>query len=242
MGEERLWGPTRDRAVEGGRVKLVHVVVEGPTELGFIDRVLGPYFVARGVWLFPHKVETARRPRGEKMTGGGSNWKKIRDDVGRYLRDTSAAAVTTVFDYYALPKETPGMASRPEIANPSLKVEHVERAIAADLDHPKFIPHITLFELEAYVYVQPEAVRPFVEPPDDPASIADQLLGIRETCGGAERINDKRETSPSHRLHRVWPAYDKALHGPAVIESIGLPALRGACPHFDAWIIRLENL
>ena len=126
-------------------MKLVHVVVEGPTELGFIDRVLGPYFLARGVRLFPHKV-------------------------------------------------------------------------------------------------QPEAVRPFVEPPDDPASIAEQLLGIRETCGGAERINDKRETSPSHRLHRVWPAYNKALHGPAVIESIGLPALRGACPHFGAWIVRPENL
>jgi len=223
-------------------VKCIHVVVEGQTEEAFVGQVLGPYFSARGLWLHPHLVQTARRPSGEKMRGGGNHWKKIRDDVARYLRDTSCAAVTTVFDYYALPDETPGMTTRPASADPSAKVEHVEQAIGADIDHPKLIPHVTLFELEAYVLVEPEAVKPFVEPPDDPASVADQLFGIRETCGGAERIDDTRETSPSHRLVRVWSGYDKVLHGPAIIQSIGLPTLRSACPHFHAWLERLEAL
>jgi hypothetical protein len=35
---------------------------------------------------------------------------------------------------------------------------------------------------------------------------------------------------------------DKTFHGPLLAMEIGLPAIRAACPRFDAWLTRLEHL
>lgn len=223
-------------------MKTVHVVVEGQTEEGFVNQVLGPYFFAQNIYLAPRLIQTARRPNGRKFAGGLTIWSHAHDDVRRYLGDTSVAAVTTLFDYYGLPEDTPGLGDRPATADPGARVKHVEDAIGASFDHPKFIPHLMLHEFEAYIYVQPAHVRPYVDPADTAASIAGQLDGIRNTCGGAERINDTRKTSPSHRLLAVWPSYDKVLHGLAITQSVGIASIRAGCPHFDSWVQRLEHL
>ena len=34
----------------------------------------------------------------------------------------------------------------------------------------------------------------------------------------------------------------KRLHGPLIAERIGLPGLRAKCPHFAAWVEKLEAL
>jgi hypothetical protein len=43
-------------------------------------------------------------------------------------------------------------------------------------------------------------------------------------------------------LHGHPPDYGKTLHGPLVMEDIGLPKIRAACPRFDAWVGALEAL
>jgi hypothetical protein len=223
-------------------VKTVHVVVEGQTEEGFVNEVLGPHFLARDIYLAPRLIQTARRSNGRKFAGGLTLWSHAQDDVRRYLRDTSVAAVTTLFDYYGLPEGTPGLESRPATADPWVRVAHVEAAMSASFDHPRFIPHLMLHEFEAYIYVRPSEVAPYVDLPASAATIAGQLDGIRDTCGGAERINETRITSPSHRLLALWPRYDKVLHGVAITQSVGLAALRAGCPHFHSWVGRLESL
>jgi hypothetical protein len=46
-------------------------------------------------------------------------------------------------------------------------------------------------------------------------------------------------TSPGLQL---MPDYQKTFHGPLIAAEIGLVALRGACPHFNEWLTKLEML
>ncbi len=68
-------------------------------------------------------------------------------------------------------------------------------------------------------------------------------------CGGAEQINDDPQTAPSKRLAAFFldhlnQRYDKPfhVHGPLLALEVGLPAIRAACPRFDTWLSRLEQL
>jgi hypothetical protein len=60
--------------------------------------------------------------------------------------------------------------------------------------------------------------------------------------GSPEEINDGPETHPSKRLAGLFPTYRKPLDGPQIAGRIGLPAIRAACKHFDAWLAKLEAL
>ena len=46
------------------------------------------------------------------------------------------------------------------------------------------------------------------------------------------------------RIIAEVPAYRglKVSAGPRLAKSLGLPAIRQRCPHFDAWLTRLEKL
>ena len=59
-----------------------------------------------------------------------------------------------------------------------------------------------------------------------------------------EKINESEHSAPSKRIIKYLPDYEnqKAQVGPLVAEDIGLSELRRKCPHFNAWITRLEEL
>lgn len=68
------------------------------------------------------------------------------------------------------------------------------------------------------------------------------FAGILAVCGAPELLNDSRETAPSKRILHVCPTYDKITEGLLILEEIGLARIRSQCPHFDAWVTRLEQL
>ena len=59
-----------------------------------------------------------------------------------------------------------------------------------------------------------------------------------------EEIDDGEQTAPSKRIIREVPLYAKLkpIAGPNITSAIGLPELRRACPHFDGWVRKLEQL
>lgn len=71
-------------------------------------------------------------------------------------------------------------------------------------------------------------------------------------AGGPERVNDSPRTAPSKRLeqwierhapvHMRYSDRTKVRHGAGLAVRLGLPAIRKACPRFDAWLSRLEGL
>ena len=88
----------------------------------------------------------------------------------------------------------------------------------------------------AQLFVQPEK---FSDWPNS-QQIVKQLLNIAQSYETPEQINDSPQTAPSKRIKSLMPEYQKTFHGPLIAADIGLDALRRACPHFNAWLLKLE--
>lgn len=218
-------------------MKKVHVLVEGQTEEVFVRDVLAAHLTERDIWPEPVIVKTKRVKSGGTFKGGVTSAAQVLGDVKRLLADTSAVAVTTILDYYALPSDFPGMASRPP-GEPRARVEHVEAEMARAVGDSRFLPHLVFHEYEAWVYSAPEDCGLVF----DDATLPARLAEVAARCGGPERIDDGPETAPSKRPLDMFPGYQKTLHGPMAAGAIGLGRIRAACPHAAAWLDRLEGL
>jgi hypothetical protein len=214
------------------------VLVEGRTEEELVTEVLQPYLTDRcSLWLTPTVVNTSIVKDGPNFKGGVTSYGQVERDLRKLLRDTSAVVVTTLFDYYALPTDFPGMADRPAAA-PRQRVQHVQSAFAASIDDPRFAPFLMLHELEALLFCDLSDSRAWIYQGGDLA----QLREVRAQVHSPEDINEGYSTAPSRRVRAAFPGYQKTLHGPMAIADIGLDTIRGQCPHFDAWLSALEAL
>jgi hypothetical protein len=198
---------------------------------------LSPYLRSRDTFLEPIILKTKREKCGTTFKGGVRSFNQVRRDLLPLLGDTSAAAITTLIDYYGLPQDFAGMDSRPA-SDPYTRVRHVESALAQNIDHPRFIPHLTLHEVEAWVFVDPKKCSWVFSSGDTPRKLDE----IREACGGAEKINEGPETAPSKRIRALAPDFQKTLDGPMVIAEVGMDAIRMACLHVETWLHRIESL
>ena len=223
----------------------LYVVVEGQTEEAFVKGVLGPQLLERHVLAEPIIVTTSRESGGRKHKGGGL-WKHWRADLVRVLCEQvpGGAWVTTMFDLYGLPKDFPDLALVQAAPTPDLKVEAAERALATALldveASQRLIPYIQLHEYEALVLACLEDLESVLDARED----LDGLRRLQAELGDTapEDVNDGVETSPSKRLERHIPGYDKTLHGELALWNAHLPTLMETCPHFGAWVRRLERL
>lgn len=216
------------------------VLVEGQTEERFVNDCLAPYLLAKGLILErPTIIATKRIAGGPNFKGGISSYGQVQRDLQRLLHDGHASVITTVLDYYALPKDFPGMPARSS-GSPHSRVEHVEAAWAASVGDWRFVPHLALHEFETWVYADPSKLEPFMF--DDDPRVIEAIAKIAADHPTPEDINDGPLTAPSKRLRDVFAAYQKPLHGPLAVAAIGLERIRAVCPHFHQWIGRLEAL
>jgi hypothetical protein len=219
-------------------VKHGLILVEGQTEEQFVREVLSPYLSARtGLWLTPTIVVTKVVKAGPNFKGGLSSYDQVRRDVLKLLQDSSAKVITTLFDYYGLPDDFPGMASRP-LGTPRQRVNHVQDAFGANFaDDVRFLPFLALHEFEAWLYCDLGPTLEWIYTGGDLAP----LRAARQAVTSPEEINENYATAPSRRLKNVVPSYQKPLHGPMAALEIGIDAIRAQCPHFQAWLTRLEQ-
>lgn len=218
--------------------RKLFILVEGQTEETFVRDVLATHLDAYGLAAVPVVLKTKRLVSGGHFRGGVTSASQVLGDVHRLLRDTSAVAVTTMLDYYRLPENFSGMASRPA-GSAHARVCHVEGAFGQAFSNPRFIPHIVLHEYEAWLFVEPEKAHGVFT---DDVRVAAQLRAMAVTAGGAELVDEGPETAPSKRLLKLVPGYRKTLHGPQAVGAIGLAAIRAHCPHAADWLTRLEQL
>jgi len=208
-------------------------LVEGQTEERFVNECLAPYLLERGLALKPTIVKTKRVMSGPHVKGGVVSFQQVQRDLGHLLHDTHATVITTLLDYYALPAEFPGMADRAG-GTARARVEHVEAAWAASVGDSRFVPHLVLHELEAWVYACPSRLEPWMF--DDDQAIIPAIAAITDAHATPEDIDEGPDTAPSKRLLRVFTAYQKTVHGPIAIAAIGIERIRTACPHFARWL------
>lgn len=217
--------------------KRVLVLVEGQTEERFVKDVLGPNYWDRKIYFQPTILVTKRVKDGPNFKGGVTNFSKFNNDIRRLLNGAGDTLVTTILDYYALPKDFPGMNSRPDTSAIE-RVTHVEKEIAGYFGNPpNFFPFFALHEFEAWLFASPS------ELPKVMTAIEKQsrFAAILEKYSSPEEINDRPEFAPSKRIISIFPAYRKTVHGPLAAKRIGLKQIRQVCPHFDDWLVKLEN-
>ena len=148
---------------------------------------------------------------------------------------------TTMFDLYQLPNDFPGYEDAALHADPYLRVEALEDALANDISDPRLIPYIQLHEFEALLLSDPGKLKSQF---DGSADAIARLATMAARFPSPEHINDGSTTAPSKRIISALPEYDgrKASAGPIVAEKIGLPTLRSKCAHFAEWLGKLESL
>jgi len=145
--------------------------------------------------------------------------------------------VTTMIDYY-------GFASLVPFKNAIRgrygfdRVQSLEELFRKDIDDSRFLPYLQLHEFEAMVFVSPEAAAETLLEPGKKK----EMLKIKRKFKSPEDINDNPSSTPSQRLCKIFPDYEKVADGPVIVAKIGLKKIREECAHFNRWITRLEKL
>lgn len=219
--------------------RRLYITVEGQTERKFADDVLCPYLALFSLDVRSRVVLTNRK-LGKR--GGVLDFAKIRDDLRRLMREdgNDDARFTTMVDLYALPPEFPGWTDARKKAAPRDRVSVLEAAFHAEMGDRRFHPYIQLHEFEALLYCDLSQLKRQISGSDDAIAALS-----REVAGFApEEIDEGAATAPSKRIIRHLPIYEKTKVriGSLAAAAIGLPTLRAQCPHFDAWVGKLEQL
>ena len=224
-------------------LKRIFVVTEGQSETNFVNKVLSPYFLSDGKIFIPTTVLTKKDERNGKMHKGGmSNFAKAQTTIKQDLAYTNSSDVfvTTMFDFYRLPTDTPGYKEAKKLSNPYDKVACLEQNM---LNFEKlanqtvFHPYIQLHEFEALLFSNINLLgEEYFEYDIQP------LKDCVTEKKNPELINDGAATAPSKRILKCIPDYDKATAGVSVLEKIGVDILCNKCPHFAEWIDWIRSL
>jgi hypothetical protein len=218
-------------------VKRALILVEGQTEERFVKDTLAPHLATFDLDITPTLLTTKVVKSGPNFKGGVTSFDKFEADMRRLLGGAARDwLVTTMLDYYRLPVDFPGMDTRPHTLEPLTRVRHVEQAIAIHFKDGRLLPFLALHEFEAWVFSCPNTLpNVMAEPAKQP-----QFAGVCASLQTPEEINERPGHNPAARIEVIFPAYRKMLHGPTATHRIGLQAIRDRCPHFAAWLERLE--
>ena len=220
----------------------LHLFAEGQTEQTFADTVLKPHLANFGVYMRKPTLIAHARKKGKVHRGGGRNFRAMQNDINRRRKQEPGNDVffTTMVDLYALHAKFPGVKEAEKLRyDPYKRVEALERSWLDETRDSRFIPFIQLYEFEAYLFSDVSRFTFFFE------SAGSQIAALKRIADDAqspELIDDGQHTAPSKRIIAQFPEYSKTTVGPQMAELIGLENIRSKCPHFKAWVERLEKL
>lgn len=218
-----------------GNQTRVNILLEGQTEESFVRTLLAPHLENFQVWIKPRIILTSK---GHK--GGLASYGKLKHQVRQWCQQDPTACVTTLFDVYGLPADFPGINNWNPNQSPQQQVKALEENMKTDIGQANFIPYLQLHEYEALLFSDLNA---FGYADVSPKAIANWQAELAQFAG-PEEVNNSPQTAPSKRLIRHWPnyAHAKPHYGVLIAQKIGLPTIRAACPRFNSWVTRLENL
>ncbi|MFK3868681.1 DUF4276 family protein [Psychrobacter faecalis] len=217
----------------------VHVICEGQTEEMFVNELLVPIFLAKGLLLVPALIG---RP-GHK--GGNFKFDRLQTDVKNRLLGERTAYCTTFFDYYGLPQSFPGKDIHNSQVDIVAKATRVQDAMTAKLTRlisddamRRFIPFVQMYEFEALLFSDPIAFARGISN----EHLSQNLTDIAEQFDSPEHINNSPQTAPSKRIESLIRGYEKPLMGTLGALEVGLDSMRQKCELFDNWLKQLESL
>jgi hypothetical protein len=221
----------------------LYLFAEGETEQAFAGRVLRRHLADFGIDSIHVMLVAHGRRKGRVHRGGGRNYLPLRDDIRNRLaqeKKNRDVFFTTMFDLYAIHASFPGREEAERLRHlPNERVEFLEKAFADDIRDTRFIPYLQLHEFEAYLFCDPTQFEFFYTQHTYVIRAIQQIAGEYPT---PEYIDDGPDSAPSKRILALIPEFAKSVEGPQIAELIGLDVIRTKCPHFDAWLTRLEKL
>ena len=224
-------------------MRRLHITAEGQTEESFVNKTLKQHLARFDVFADVRCVLTGKK--GNRLFRGGmTDYAKAKNDISRWLKEeqnNKDVVFTTMFDFYALPDDFPGLKEASQKTDPYEKVALIEEAFYKDINDTRFIPYIQLHEFEALLFVNPQMFeKEFFEEPDG----IKKLQSIREKFVNPELIDNGPETAPSKRIINIYPRYgeSKPTIGSMIAHEIGIDDLKKSCRHFNDWVTRLETI
>jgi hypothetical protein len=226
------------------RLKQLYIFCEGQTEQGFCALVLQPHLFPSGEGQIHTLAVGQKDNRHVYGMGSRNKYMSVRKFILNTIKQRAATNVyfSTLIDLYALPNDFPGKDTNVRNpADPASYVLKLEEEFLKDIDYYRFVPYLQLHEYETILFADPQAFQNEFEHCTDAIQELNEIVSSFPTI---EHINDGRETAPSKRIIKLIPQYDgrKASAGPAIAARIGLPRIRQKCPHFHAWLTRLESI
>lgn len=221
---------------------LVHV--EGQTEESFVNEILRNHLVSKGYYSVEARIVGNARLRGRR--GGIRAWASVRKDIVNHLKEDRDCIATTMIDYYGMPHSWPGRERSRGLTGVGEKAASVQQAVRDDLlteigdrlDPDRFVPFVVMHEFEGLLFSDCAAFSSGIGRPD----LEGRFREIRAVFTTPEDINDSPDSAPSKRVEALLPGYQKPLLGVLAVLEIGLLRIRQECPHFDAWLRKLESL
>lgn len=212
----------------------LNILVEGPTEEQFVNRVIQPYLKIFNIYIL--KTINLR---------GSTKYSEINRNINNLLKDPNRH-VTTLFDYYGLArfsKDFPGIEIKDD-KNKDItdKINHIQKKFGEDINCERFIPYIQLHEFEAFIFIDGEIAASKMLS-DKRSNISSEIDTARQNNeNNPELINDSPNSAPSKRLKKLYPAYDKVNDGVDITSELGITRIMEACPRFHNWIETLKKL
>lgn len=209
------------------------IVVEGDTEKEFVDKVLSPYLYSKGLLnVNCFKIKHTK--------GGLTKYQHIKTDLINCIYESNVL-VTTLIDFYALPKDFPKYEDAKKIVNRANRLTFLEKAIVEDLESekdqefPNLLPYIQLHEFEALVFSSIDAIKSLYSNEDAKFNELEQII---VAYPNPENINDSPQTAPSKRLKndQLIRGYNKINDGIMIIEEAGIETVLRKCLRFKGWV------
>lgn len=214
-------------------MKNVFIYCEGQTEESFVNAVLYPYFANMDIYVTPIIHKTKRTPT-KSYKGGVIDYKPIKDEL-RILCKNPNVFVTTMFDYYGMPNNTPAI----DHTDTDLykRIEYIEQAITNDIGCNNLSFNLLVHEFEGLLFSDTQV---FSTIANDKA--VEKLQAMRASAETPEHINNSVSTAPSKRIESVISDYTKVRQGIIVAKNIGINKMLSECKHFADWIDRIKSL
>jgi len=215
-------------------MKRLIIIVEGDTEKEFVNTILSPYLQLNGV----NHVQCFKIKHSK---GGLSKYEHLKKDIVNCLYETDVF-ITTLIDFYALPRDFPKFKESVEITNKSERLSFLEEAIKEEIEcsqNKKFenlLPYIQLHEFEALVFSSLNGIESLYNSKEADFK---ELEKVIHRYPNPEDINDHPNTAPSKRLIKSIIGYNKFNDGIMIIDEIGIEEVLIKCPRFNGWVLKL---
>jgi hypothetical protein len=216
-------------------MKRLYILCEGQTEDDFVRIILSPYLQNIGIITTPIICMTKRTPT-KKYKGGVSSFGKIKKELQRLCGEHPNEMITTMFDLYALPNDTPGLGNK--VNDIYEKAKHIEKYVTEDIGNKfdNMVFSIVLHEFEGLLFSDVSAFNNIAD--NEAVAI---LRDVRAAVKTPEHIDESPENAPSKHIKRAIPDYAKVSDGIDVAEQIGIEKIINECRHFANWITKLSE-